>query len=245
VRTSDVPTLETLTFVEAHLPPGPVRILEVGCGDGALAARLQAGGRQVVAVDADEGAVALARQRGVEARVARWPEFDEAPFDVVLFTRSLHHLAPLALAVARARQLLRGPGRVLVEDFAFSEAEPLAAEWLYQVLAVLDAAGLLRRGGNGFAEQLLRQGGALSAWQADHGHGLHTAAAMAGCLREHFPWVERAAAPYLYRYVCAVLEESERGYALARRVLELETRFAEVGRCPLIGRRWVATLGGA
>jgi SAM-dependent methyltransferase len=245
VLTSDVPTSETLAFIEPHLPPGPARVLEVGCGDGALAARLQSAGHAVVALDADAGAVERARRRGVDARVGRWPDFDDAPFDVVLFTRSLHHITPLAPAVDRARQLLRGRGKVLVEDFAFDKIEPLAAEWFYQLLAVLDAAGLLRRGGHEFGEKLLQQAGSLEAWHTDHGHELHTAAALFDCLREHFPRAEMAAAPYLYRYVCAMLDEDERGYAVALRVLELEKRFASGGRCSLIGRRLVGALEGA
>jgi hypothetical protein len=64
---------------------------------------------------------------------------------------------------------------------------------------------------------------------------------MASCLRENFGTVEVTTAPYLYRYVCALLEESADGYRLASRILELEKRFAEVGRVPLIGRRFVGT----
>ena len=46
--TSVVPTFETLAFVKAHVPLLPSRILEIGCGDGALAARLQAMGHQII-----------------------------------------------------------------------------------------------------------------------------------------------------------------------------------------------------
>jgi SAM-dependent methyltransferase len=239
VLTSDVATSETLAFVQAHAHPG--RLLEVGCGGGALASRLTALGYQVVALDASANAVAEARQRGLDARIARWPDFEEAPFDVVLFTRSLHHIQPLDQAVARAKELLKPQGRVLVEDFAFNEIESLSAEWLYQLLSVLDAAGLLRCGEDGFADQILQCGEALAAWKAAHDHHLHSAEAMASCFRENFGEVETTTAPYLYRYVCALLEESADGYRLASRVLELEKRFAEVRRVPLIGRRFVGT----
>jgi len=240
--TSDVATSETLAFVQAHTRS--VRLLEVGCGDGALACRLTALGYQVVALDASTGAVAEARRRGLDARVARWPDFEEAPFDVVLFTRSLHHIQPLDQAVARAKELLKPQGRVLVEEFAFSEIEPLSAEWLREILSVLDGAGILRCGGDDFAIQILQRGGALAAWQAAHGHHLHSAEAMASCIREAFGEVAVTTAPYLYRYVCARLEESADGYRLASRVLELEKRFAEVGGVPLIGRRFVGTSAG-
>jgi SAM-dependent methyltransferase len=238
--TSDVPTLETLTFVRAHLPPPPARILEVGCGDGALAVRLQTLGYRLVAIDASAKAIARATERGLDARVVQWPDFEEAPFDVVMFTRSLHHIRSLDQAVARAKHLLKEQGRVVVEDFAFSEIAPLAAEWLYQILAILSEARVLRAETDGFAAHILREGGGPAAWQAAHDPHLHTADAMLACLRNYFPAVEATAAPYLYRYVCAVLEEHEANSALALRVLELEKRFAELASAPLIGRRFVA-----
>jgi SAM-dependent methyltransferase len=239
LRTSNVPTAQTLAFVGAHLSPAPVRILEIGCGDGALASRLQERGHRVVALDASADAIARARQRSVDARLAHWPDYQDAPFDVVLFTRSLHHIRPLPQAIARANELLKPGGRLLVEDFAFDELGPLAAEWLHQMLALLDGAGLLRCHDDGFADQVLQCGSALAAWQAAHDHHLHTAEAMAARAREFFVEVEVTNAPYLYRYVCPLLEESADGYRLASRLLELEERFAEVGRVPLIGRRLV------
>jgi 2-polyprenyl-3-methyl-5-hydroxy-6-metoxy-1,4-benzoquinol methylase len=153
VLTSEVASFQTLAFVQAHTQPA--RLLEVGCGDGALACRLAALGYQVIAIDASPAAVAQARQRGLDARIARWPDFEEAAFDVVLFTRSLHHIQPLEQAVVRAKELLEPQGRLMVEDFAFDEVESLSAEWLYQLLSVLDAAGLLRCDGDGFARQFL------------------------------------------------------------------------------------------
>ena len=237
---SDVPTSETLAFVQTHLPPPPARILEVGCGDGTLASRLQSLGYRVVAIDSSAKAIVRARQRGLDARVVQWPDFEEAPFDVVMFTRSLHHIRPLDQAVSRAKQLLREQGRVLVEDFAFKEIAPLAIEWLYQVLVILSETGVLRSEADGFASRVLREGGSPATWQAAHDHDLHSADAMLACLRQHFPAVEATTAPYLYRYVCAVLEEDAASSSLALRVLEFEKRFAEVAGAPLIGRRFVA-----
>ncbi|MGH7719803.1 MAG: class I SAM-dependent methyltransferase, partial [Gemmatimonadaceae bacterium] len=119
---SEIPVLETLSFVLDSITAPPCRLLEVGCGAGELAARLGSHGFTVVAIDSDADAVHAARDRGVDARVARWPEHDDAPFDAVLFTRSLHHLQPLPPAVARARELLAPSGVVIVEDFAFHDA---------------------------------------------------------------------------------------------------------------------------
>jgi 2-polyprenyl-3-methyl-5-hydroxy-6-metoxy-1,4-benzoquinol methylase len=239
VLTRDVPTMHTLGFVREHTQP--CRLLEVGCGDGALAARLMTLGYRVVAIDASAEAIAKAKARGVDARVARWPEFDDAPFDVVVFTRSLHHIEPLDRSVVRAKELLQAGGRLLVEDFSYREIDPLSAEWLYQMTSLLDAGGFAQRDEEDFARRVAQGEELLAAWQGAHHHDLHTADAMAASIREVFGSVETTNAPYLYRYICALLGESERGHRIASRLLELEHRFAETAGLPLIGRRFVAT----
>ncbi|WP_166418200.1 class I SAM-dependent DNA methyltransferase [Cochlodiniinecator piscidefendens] len=65
-------------FIQA-LPKGAV-VLDLGCGPGHWAARMQSAGLAVIATDASEEMVALARQHpGVDARLAT---FDELPSDV-------------------------------------------------------------------------------------------------------------------------------------------------------------------
>src|SRR5437762_12710581 len=66
---ADVPVIETELFLRETLPPAPARVLEVGAGDGRLAARLALGGWDVTSVDCSEQAVAAARARGVDARL--------------------------------------------------------------------------------------------------------------------------------------------------------------------------------
>jgi ubiquinone/menaquinone biosynthesis C-methylase UbiE len=53
MRPSDVALRETLTFLQDHLTPGPQRLLEVGCGSGEVAARLQQIGHHIIALDSD------------------------------------------------------------------------------------------------------------------------------------------------------------------------------------------------
>lgn len=53
----------------AALPRG-ARVLDLGCGPGDAAARMQAAGLSVDALDGSEAMVALARDRGVSARLA-------------------------------------------------------------------------------------------------------------------------------------------------------------------------------
>src|SRR5687768_4192415 len=100
---TDLDTDEVERFVLRHLPPAAT-VLEVGAGDGRLAARLLARGFSMKAVDVDEEAVAGSVARGIDA--VRMDYFDvRGRFDALLFTRSFHHLWPLDAAVAHAATL--------------------------------------------------------------------------------------------------------------------------------------------
>jgi SAM-dependent methyltransferase len=238
----DVPLAETLAFVRRHLLRRRQRLLEVGCGDGALAARLARLGHEVTALDADRGETTRARGRGLHAVTATWPDFEAPPFDVILFTRSLHHIHDLGPAVARARALLRPGGLALAEEFAYSDIDALSAEWLAGIMVPLHLLGRLRppRRWSGFATALLRADDALDAWRRAHDHGLHAAAAMEAAFRREFPIVEVGTAPYLYRYVAEWMVPGRAGVAAAACLLEAERRFARAAGVEFVGRRFVA-----
>jgi ubiquinone/menaquinone biosynthesis C-methylase UbiE len=85
-------------LVTMVLERAPTAVLEVGCGPGLLAHRL--GGRHalaVTAVDVSERMVALARDRGVDARHADVQQlpFPDASFDVVVAAWMLYHVPEL------------------------------------------------------------------------------------------------------------------------------------------------------
>lgn len=234
---------ETLAFVRRHLPRRRARLLEVGCGDGALAARLARLGHEVVALDADRGETARARRRGgFEVVTTHWPDYDAAPFDAILFTRSLHHIHELEPAVRRAHALLRPCGVLLAEEFAYSDIDAASAEWLAGILVPLQMLGALRkpRRWHGFVTALLRADDALEAWRRAHDHDLHSAADMEAAMRRVFPIVEVGTAPYLYRYVAEWLRPGRAACAATARWLEAERRFVRAAEVEYVGRRFVA-----
>lgn len=244
-----VATSATHRFVRSHLPPpesGRVRLIEVGCGSGALAARLTADGYDVIALDSSEDAVRETRTAGVDARRAMWPEFDDDAangarrFDAVMFVRSLHHLHPIGPALDRAKELLAPNALVLVEDFAFSEVDRATVAWFYGVLSLLDAAGALSHPAGELATRLLEGGGAFELWQADHDHEITPAAEMRAALDERFDVIADSREPYLYRYACPLLSADERGASIAARIYERERAIAAERVVRLIGRRYVA-----
>jgi ubiquinone/menaquinone biosynthesis C-methylase UbiE len=95
-------------WIRAHARAGQ-RILEIGCGDGALVRRL-ANDFDVLGVD-PEG------QTSSVVRAQRFEDLDEEPFHVVFASVSLHHLEDPALARDSLRRLTAPGTNVLVREF--------------------------------------------------------------------------------------------------------------------------------
>ena len=103
--------------VLALLAPQPgERILDLGCGDGALTERLVAEGAEVVAVDASSEQVAGARARGLDARVMRGEalEFEQA-FDAVFSNAALHWMKDADAVLEGVARALKPGGRFVGE----------------------------------------------------------------------------------------------------------------------------------
>ena len=104
--------------VLAAIPPGTQRVLDVGCGDGILAAQLaEAGVRHVVGLDLDAGVLDRARARYPGVAV-EWRQGDvrdgglaAESFDAVVSVAALHHM-DAGPALVRVAELVR-PGGVL------------------------------------------------------------------------------------------------------------------------------------
>ena len=113
-----------LAFVRGALPPPPARVLEVGAGQGELAAALRAMGWEVVAVDpAADGAP------GVEPIPLLEVAGDDASFDAAVAIVSLHHVEPLAESCARLAALVRPGGVLAVDEFDVARFDERAAAW--------------------------------------------------------------------------------------------------------------------
>ncbi|HZP34140.1 MAG TPA: class I SAM-dependent methyltransferase [Candidatus Acidoferrales bacterium] len=99
------------------LAPRPgERILDLGCGDGVLAAKLAEMGCEVVGIDASEMQVAAARKLGVDARVISGealPFRDE--FDAVFSNAALHWMLRPDDVIAGVWRALRRGGRFVAE----------------------------------------------------------------------------------------------------------------------------------
>jgi 2-polyprenyl-3-methyl-5-hydroxy-6-metoxy-1,4-benzoquinol methylase len=94
----------------------PLRVLEVGCGWGSFAERVARElGAEVVAVDLSERMVALAQERGVDARVGDVQElpFADGEFDCVVANWMLYHVPELDRGLGEIARVLRPGGRLV------------------------------------------------------------------------------------------------------------------------------------
>jgi SAM-dependent methyltransferase len=166
-------------FVTAHLPAAPARVLEVGCGRGDLARAIAASGHDVVAIDPDAPSGQLFRATTLEEFAA--PD----PFDAVVASLALHHVADLAGAIDKIASLLRPAGRLIVNEHAVDRLDEPTARWYLEKRAVIgpDAPRSL--------EQCLRE------WEDDHAE-LHGYDAMRAELDRRFTERFFAWMPYLY-----------------------------------------------
>ncbi len=111
-------------------------VLDVGCGEGALARRLTGSGARVVGLDPLPGALEKARAANVRAPSPRYVQgaaealpFAKESFDVVVFFNSLHHvpLESIVPALSEVARVLR-PGGILYVQ------EPLARGTAFELL---------------------------------------------------------------------------------------------------------------
>jgi len=104
-----------MTF-EAVAEVAPARVLEVGCGRGELAERMQKElAAEVVAVDQSERMVELTRARAVETMVGDVQElpFEDGSFDCAVAAWMLYHVPDVDRGLAELARVLRRGGRLV------------------------------------------------------------------------------------------------------------------------------------
>lgn len=106
---------------------GPTRVLEVGCGPGVFAARLDDSGIDVTATDQSDGMVALAAARGLRAQRADVQElpYDDGSFDAVVANYMLYHVPDLTAALTEIVRVLRPGGALFAVTNSARHAQEL------------------------------------------------------------------------------------------------------------------------
>jgi trans-aconitate methyltransferase len=117
------------------------RILDLGCGDGALTLKLAQLGCEVVGVDSSPEQIAVARLLGLDARVADGENLEFSnEFDAVFSNAALHWMKRVDGVVAGVFAALRPGGRFVAE---------FGGQGCVHAIRTALVAGLQRRGIDG------------------------------------------------------------------------------------------------
>ena len=218
-------------FVLGQIGNSPIRVLEVGCGEGELARTLARVGHSVTAIDpqAPEGPI---------FRRTRIEEFtDPAQFDHVVAILSLHHVEDLGMALSNMADLLRVGGTLVVVEFAWDRIDEATAEWALERLPVASLSekpSWLGRRCQEWARGGARETRApaesyFAEWASEE--GFHSSRRIRDELGRHF--VERLFewVPYLYPDLREDVSESDESAAIEAGTINA-TGFRYVGTRP-------------
>ncbi|MEM7239474.1 MAG: class I SAM-dependent methyltransferase [Pseudomonadota bacterium] len=99
------------------LDPQPgERILDLGCGDGALTKRLVAAGAVVTGVDASPDMIEQARAEGLDAHVMDAHDLSlDGPFDAVFSNAAMHWMTDPGAVLSGIARCLKPKGRLVAE----------------------------------------------------------------------------------------------------------------------------------
>lgn len=115
----------------------PLRVADLGCGDGYLTIEASRWASSVIAVDRSEAVLDRARALGQRRRATNviWRRgelealpVDDASVDVALLSQALHHAADPARAIAEAARITVPGGRVLILDLRQHQEEWVRAK---------------------------------------------------------------------------------------------------------------------
>ncbi len=192
-----MPSAELRAFVRANLPEPPVRVLEIGAGDGSLARALRAAGYDVVAIDPNADAD--------DVRAVALFDLDEpaASFAAAVAIVSLHHVEPLEGSCQRLAELVEPGGTLVIDEFDVATFDVTAAAWW------LDQRRALGEPQSKTTEELVEE----------HREHLHPLERILAALGPHFELGLPVRGPWLHRWNLGDSLRAVEADAIARGVL--------------------------
>jgi SAM-dependent methyltransferase len=124
-----------MPVVELLAPQPGERILDLGCGDGALTEKIAAFGCSVLGVDASSELLAAARSRGLDVQQADGERLAFGPeFDAVFSNAALHWMRRADAVIVGVKRALKPGGRFVGEFGGFGNVAAIRVA-LHAVLA--------------------------------------------------------------------------------------------------------------
>ncbi len=210
-------------------------VLDVGCGRGDVAVHLAARGCKVTGIDPSPSAVRQCTRRGIQAIEADFAGYESSQrYDVLLFSRSLHHMNEPRKVLRKAGRMLAPGGMVLIEEFAIEDVDEVSASWLLNMLRLVIASGLTAK-----QEEKLpgEKRPALPWWQGIHRHKIHHGRTVIAAARSSLIVERLERVPYLFRYLAPLLRKSANSADVLRHAHALEVATFDEARRPFIGIR--------
>jgi ubiquinone/menaquinone biosynthesis C-methylase UbiE len=135
-----------------------MRILDIGCGTGALAKQLIAAGADVTGIDPEASAIRAASDTVPGGRfligVAEALPLDDMSVDVAMMVNSLHHVPTESMRLA-----IHEAVRVLADDSVLLIAEPLTKGTFFEALLPIEDETIVRLAAQAVIAEELAAGG--------------------------------------------------------------------------------------
>jgi len=115
--------------IELLNPQEDEKILDLGCGDGTLAIKIEKSNAKVIAVDLSQNMVKKTKKRGIEAYLMDATELNfKNEFDAVFSNLVLHWVKDSQMAIKKVHNSLKNNGRFVAEFGGYGDIQqPLYA----------------------------------------------------------------------------------------------------------------------
>ena len=191
-------------FVRDQAPPAPATVVEIGCGPlGGFVPMLRSAGYDAVGVDTEAPEGADYHRIGIE-------EFaPPGAVDLVVASRSLHHVADLDDVADRMVGMLAPGGSAVVLEWAWERFDEATAQWCFERLPPADDdPNWLHRRQAAWLESGMPWDAYLAEWAADD--GLHPGQAVLAALQGRFLQTSLEYGPYYFPELKLEKETEER-----------------------------------